>query len=1330
MPDLATLSIKIESGDVKTAEGSLSSFSKTAADTEARVQRFTSAGTDMSASMKEAGGAFGKVGEELLAMASGAAAAYLSYEALKKTTELMFERQKDFTEALTKTQSALGLSAQEATAFGNGIIAISSATGQTLDSVLNLSRGAAALGITGTEGVIAYTKAMVDLGEAFGPAAEQLVGGIGRLVKITGEGGESAIELANAFGAVGGKSVEAKASILEMATVIAQGSSAYGSTAQGAVALATAMQKIGLEGGRAGAAVNAVFLAIDDAANSGGAKAAEILELTGKSAGDLQGILQRDSTAAFQIFIDGLRKVQDEGGNTRQALQLLGLSSGAVARTLPLLAAQNEKLAASIRLVADESASGNALSARTVEADISLEKGLESLSRSFENLFVKVRTGKSIFATFVGEASEALQQVNVPSGGSSNPPKQEAGPSLSTASKGVEDAQARLNALQGGGLSSTEALIAAQGNLAEALGVLQKVQNDTANAADALAAAQAKHADTIANLVSIVTTARDTLSSLWDILKTGGGATVAITAALASLGLYLAAAEAESLNLAAAEVAAAAASSAAAELQTASTAALEAAALEAAAGITILVEANLALASSEAAVVAGVGAGAAAIALLAEAEAASGAIALTSAEATQVATAARIEATSADVIATVAQGALAAVMTAVRTAALLGTAAMELLSAAYVSSATSAGIAALATGGFQAALTALSAAPPILIIAGIAAALILIGEAAAAISPKLAGLGLISTYLDTQTINKYNAAMEATNNNLQKQLDAVHKTSILWNEAGEAARKALDPTSADALEVRIAALDKYNQKLSGLKSALDNTVVSTDPDKTKNATQFKVEGDHIKAAVNVGGASEVSPLTVELDVLLDTSAKAREALAKLSADHPGALLSKDMIQGLIDIGLAETGLSEKALKAQATIKAASDTTATAQAQNYIKVRDALQDNLEKMGHEKDLIGATSAARAEAQARTATRTATGTLSASEIEARTALLIEADKRAGKSETQIEEDVKQQKLEIAKKGLSDKEEALAESVAVQTALELNAAQTKYAVEQDLAKRARANADTLFDAQASGMVLYNTTTYAADVTRLKDVRKYQEELEVGAKDVNNAALYGKSAAEIEKLTAAYRKARESADALAEASRQIAAARGILDSEKNPYEKQLDTLEKMKLALAALSKFDTEQVQLATKAREAALYAVNADSNRLNAGGSIDSATQAAHRKALEDATKDEATAKARAAADAAQSDRAIHNRNEAFVNDLVKPQQSLRSTGAITGSAEAQLAVENAKEQQAQADFAKQQVDLLDQVVKNGGNLTGAMKDVAAKLGVKPTILTISGS
>ena len=184
---------------------------------------------------------------------------------------------------------------------------------------------------------------------------------LARFINVTGTAVSEVDEIGSVIVALGNNSATTEQELLAMAQRVAAAGQIAGLSEPEILAISAAMSSVGLEAEAGGSAMSRFLAELTAAVRDGGRDLDAFARIAGVSADTLAQRFSSDPTGAIGLVIDGLSRIDTEGGNVFAALESVGLGGLRARDTMLRLAGSGDLLADALALANEQWALNTAL---------------------------------------------------------------------------------------------------------------------------------------------------------------------------------------------------------------------------------------------------------------------------------------------------------------------------------------------------------------------------------------------------------------------------------------------------------------------------------------------------------------------------------------------------------------------------------------------------------------------------------------------------------------------------------------------------------------------------------------------------------------------------------------------------------------------------------------------------------------------------------------------------------------------------------------------------------------------------------------------------------
>lgn len=295
----------------------------------------------------------------------------------------------DFQSSFAGVRKTVDASEAEFKVLENGIRNMAKELPATTAEIAGVAEAAGQLGIK-KENILAFTRTMIDLGEATNLTADEAATSFAQFANVVGMPQENFDRLGSTVVALGNSMATTEADIVSMAMRLSGTGAQVGLTESDIMALSATMASVGINAEAGGSAMSTVMKKIQDAVSDGGKKMDLFAKAAGMSSEEFATAWKNDPITALDSFIKGLAESGIEGENLNQILADLGIKGIQETDTLLRLAGASDLLGEAVDTAGTAWKENSALSDEAMQRYGTLESKIAILKNTLLDIAVSI----------------------------------------------------------------------------------------------------------------------------------------------------------------------------------------------------------------------------------------------------------------------------------------------------------------------------------------------------------------------------------------------------------------------------------------------------------------------------------------------------------------------------------------------------------------------------------------------------------------------------------------------------------------------------------------------------------------------------------------------------------------------------------------------------------------------------------------------------------------------------------------------------------------------------------------------------------------------------
>lgn len=275
--------------------------------------------------------------------------ALLAGTAITAATALSVKAAIDWESAWAGVTKTVDGNAEEMGVLEDQLRSLATTLPATHQEIAAVAEAAGQLGVQ-RENVAEFTRTMIDLATTTNLSADEAATSIAQFMNIMQSAPQDVDNLGAALVALGNDGASTERDIIQMAQNIAGAGKIVGLTEAQVLGLANALASVGIDAEAGGSSVSKVMTDIAMAVSAGGDELEQFASVAGMSSAQFQKAFKEDPADAIATFIEGLARINAQGGDVFKTLSDLGQTDIRVSRALLGMANSGDLLRKSLEL--------------------------------------------------------------------------------------------------------------------------------------------------------------------------------------------------------------------------------------------------------------------------------------------------------------------------------------------------------------------------------------------------------------------------------------------------------------------------------------------------------------------------------------------------------------------------------------------------------------------------------------------------------------------------------------------------------------------------------------------------------------------------------------------------------------------------------------------------------------------------------------------------------------------------------------------------------------------------------------------------------------------
>lgn len=280
-----------------------------------------------------------------------------------------------------------------------------------VNQINKIAESAGQLGIK-NEAIVGFTKVMIDLGNTTNLEGDVAATQLARLANITQMSQKDFDKLGSTIVALGNNLATTEAEIVEMSMRIAGAGKQVGMSESQIVSFAASLSSVGVNAEAGGTAISQAMIRMAKAVSSGSEELTLFAAAAGMSAEEFQKAFQEDAAGAVLEFMEGLKRMADEGLDVFTFLEKIGIDGIRLTDVMLRASGAGDLFRRSMALGAQAWKDNNALALEAEKRYATMASQITIAWNRFKDLLITI--GQDLmpaFADFVNQLKDATDWI-------------------------------------------------------------------------------------------------------------------------------------------------------------------------------------------------------------------------------------------------------------------------------------------------------------------------------------------------------------------------------------------------------------------------------------------------------------------------------------------------------------------------------------------------------------------------------------------------------------------------------------------------------------------------------------------------------------------------------------------------------------------------------------------------------------------------------------------------------------------------------------------------------------------------------------------------------